>query len=205
MNFAETNALTEIAQIPSIIKTIMENSLTTKMHAIDRSVQTNHPVIDAQSFKQSLMDKALAIYTTKLRLSRKARPKTPEEMIEWFVATMRDVKDVLKKYEFERRKKRRVVSIASQDTSATPPYVISAAATIHRMPVDEGAFRIRMRTQMDRSVLIARPSHLPVFVCLTYWSGLRLGVGSISRVRSETLRQDACAHHLRLLEPQVAR
>jgi hypothetical protein len=56
MKIAEANAPTEIAQIPLIIKNIMENSFLvtiktwlTKIHdAIDRSVQTNHPVIDAQ-------------------------------------------------------------------------------------------------------------------------------------------------------------
>jgi hypothetical protein len=56
MKIAEANAPTKIAQIPLIIENIMENSFlvtinswTMKIHdAIDRSVRTNHPVVDAQ-------------------------------------------------------------------------------------------------------------------------------------------------------------
>jgi hypothetical protein len=63
MKIAEANAPTEIAQIPLIIKNIMEksfivtiNTWTTKIHdAIDRSVRTNHPVIDAQCV-QAIID-----------------------------------------------------------------------------------------------------------------------------------------------------
>jgi hypothetical protein len=63
MKIAEANAPTEIAQILLIIEDIMANSFlvtintwTMKIHdAIDRSVRTNHPVVDAQCI-QAIID-----------------------------------------------------------------------------------------------------------------------------------------------------
>jgi hypothetical protein len=63
MKIAEANAPTEIAQIPLIIENIVENSFlvtintwTTKIYeAIDRSVRTSHPVVDAQCV-QAIID-----------------------------------------------------------------------------------------------------------------------------------------------------
>jgi hypothetical protein len=63
MKIAEANAPTEIAQIPLIIENIMKNSFlvtintwTMKIHdAIDRSVRTSHPVVDAQCV-QAIID-----------------------------------------------------------------------------------------------------------------------------------------------------
>jgi hypothetical protein len=63
MKIAEANAPTEIAQIPLSIENIMENSFlitintwTMKIHdAIDRSVRTNHLVVDAQCV-QAIID-----------------------------------------------------------------------------------------------------------------------------------------------------
>jgi hypothetical protein len=115
LKVAEANSPTEIAHIPLIIKNIMENSFlvtintwTMKIHvkAIDCSMRTNHSVIDAQCVQaiiyglrassnksrstRNLFDKAKA-------LSETERPKTPEEMIEWVVTIMRDVRVALEK------------------------------------------------------------------------------------------------------------
>jgi hypothetical protein len=112
MKIAEVNAPTEIAQIPLIIENIMENSFlvtintwTTKIYeAIDRSVRTNHSVVDAQ-FVQAIIDGLRAssdksrstryLYDRAKALSETERPKTPEAMIEWVVTTMRNVKVAL--------------------------------------------------------------------------------------------------------------
>jgi hypothetical protein len=84
MKFAEANAPTEITQIPLIIENIMENSFlvtlntcTTKIHdAIDRSVRTSHPVVDAQCV-QAIID-GLRAPKALLDIDR---PKTLDEMI----------------------------------------------------------------------------------------------------------------------------
>jgi hypothetical protein len=63
MKIAEANAPTKIAQIPLIIEGIMANSFlvmintwTMKIHdAIDRSVRTNQPMVDAQCV-QAIID-----------------------------------------------------------------------------------------------------------------------------------------------------
>jgi hypothetical protein len=63
MKIAEANTLTKIAPIPLIIANVLENSFlvtintwTTKIHeAIDRSVRTSHPVVDAQCV-QAIID-----------------------------------------------------------------------------------------------------------------------------------------------------
>jgi hypothetical protein len=109
MKIAEANASTEIAQIPLIIENIMENSFlvtintwTMKIHdAIDRSVRTNHQVVDAQ-YVQAIIDGLRAssdksrstrnLYNKAKALSDVERPKTPEAMIDWVVTTMRNVK-----------------------------------------------------------------------------------------------------------------
>jgi hypothetical protein len=62
MKIAEANAPTEIAQIPLIIENIMENSFlvtintwATKIYkAINRSVQTSHPVQGVQAIIDGL-------------------------------------------------------------------------------------------------------------------------------------------------------
>jgi hypothetical protein len=112
MKIAEANAPTEIAQIPLIIENVMENSFlvtintwTTKIYdAIDRSVRTNHPVVDAQCV-QAIIDGLRAssdksrstryLYEKAKALSDTERPKSPEEMIKWVVGTMRNVKIAL--------------------------------------------------------------------------------------------------------------
>jgi hypothetical protein len=109
MKIAEANAPTEIGQIPLVIEDIMANSFlvtintwTMKFHeAIDRSVRTNHPVVDAQCV-QAIIDGLRAstdksrstryLYNKAKALSDTERPKTPEEMIDWVVTTMRNVK-----------------------------------------------------------------------------------------------------------------
>jgi hypothetical protein len=109
MKIAEANAPTEIAQIPLVIEDIMANlflfTINTwmmKIHdAIDRSVRTNHPVVDAQCV-QAIIDGLCAssdksrstryLYDKAKALSDTERPKTPEAMIDWVVTTMRNVK-----------------------------------------------------------------------------------------------------------------
>jgi hypothetical protein len=105
MKIAEANAPTEIAQVPLIIENIMGNlflvtinTWTTKIHdAINCSVRTNHPVVDAQCVHaiidglRALSDKSRStrnLYDKAKALSETERPQTPEEMIEWVVATM---------------------------------------------------------------------------------------------------------------------
>jgi hypothetical protein len=96
MKIAEANAPTEIAQIPLMIENIMENSFlatiktwTMKIHdAIDRSVRTNHPVVDAQCV-QAIIDGMRAssdksrstrylFFTTKRRLCRTPSDQKPQ-------------------------------------------------------------------------------------------------------------------------------
>jgi hypothetical protein len=94
MKIAEANAPTEIAQIPLIIENIMENSFlvtikswTMKIHdAIDRSVLTNHPVVDAHCVQviidglRASSDKSRStryLYDKVKALSDTERPKTP--------------------------------------------------------------------------------------------------------------------------------
>jgi hypothetical protein len=112
MKIAETNAPTEIAQIPLIIENIMENSFlvtintwTMKIYdAIDRSVRTSHPVVDAQCV-QAIIDGLRAssdkswstryLYDKVKALSDTERPKSPEAMIDLVVTTMQNVKVAL--------------------------------------------------------------------------------------------------------------
>jgi hypothetical protein len=69
-------------------------------------VRTNHPVVDAQCVQaingglRASSDKSRStryLYDKAKALSETERPKTPEEMIEWVVATIRDVKVSLEK------------------------------------------------------------------------------------------------------------
>jgi hypothetical protein len=73
-----------------------------KIHdAIDRSMRTNHPVVDAKCV-QAIIDGFCAssdksrstryLYDKAKALSETERPKTPEAMIDWVVTTMRNVK-----------------------------------------------------------------------------------------------------------------
>jgi hypothetical protein len=81
------------------------NTWTMKIHdAIDRSVRTNHPVVDAQCV-QAIIDGLRAssdksrstryLYDRAKALSENERPKTPEVIIDWEVTTMRNVKVAL--------------------------------------------------------------------------------------------------------------
>jgi hypothetical protein len=92
-----------------------------KIHdAIDRSVRTNHPVVDAQCV-QAIIDGLRAssdksrstryLYDKAKALSDTERPKTPEAMIDWVVTTMRNVKVALEKANLNGF----VVSVASQE------------------------------------------------------------------------------------------
>jgi hypothetical protein len=93
MKIGEANAPTKIAQIPLIIEKSMANSFlvtintwTTKIHdAINRSVRTNHLVIDAQCVQaiiyrlRALSDKSRStryLYDGAKALSETERPKT---------------------------------------------------------------------------------------------------------------------------------
>jgi hypothetical protein len=73
-----------------------------KIHdAIDRSVRTNHPVVDAPCVQaiidglRASSDKSRSTrysYDKAKALSDTERPKTPEAMVDWVVTTMRNVK-----------------------------------------------------------------------------------------------------------------
>jgi hypothetical protein len=186
MKIGEANAPTEIAQIPLVIEDIMANSFLVTINAwtikildaIDRSVRTNHPVVDAQCV-QAIIDGLRAssdksrstrdLYDKAKALSDTERPKTPEEMIDWVVTTMRNVKVAIETanlngyvYDasFQLHYKKPGTSVMHRDlkqvggggktaqksaSAATPPLCISAAI-IQWMLAAERVFPIRIPT-----------------------------------------------------------
>jgi hypothetical protein len=94
------HAPTEIAQIPLIIENVLENSFlltintwAMKIHnAIDRSVQCVQAIIDGLRASSDKSRSTRYLYEKAKALSDTERPKTPEEMIDWVVTTMRNVK-----------------------------------------------------------------------------------------------------------------
>jgi hypothetical protein len=132
MKIAEANAPMETAQIPLVIENIMENSFlvtinswTMKIHdAIDHSVRTNHPMVDAQCV-QAIIDELRAssdksrstryLYDKAKALSDAERPKTPEAMIDWVVTTMRNVKVALETASLQLHHKKLGTSLMHRD------------------------------------------------------------------------------------------
>jgi hypothetical protein len=81
-----------------IIKNLILNTWATKIYdAIDHSVRKNHSVIDAESVQVIIDGSTRYLHDKANALSKTERPKTPEEMIEWVIATMRHVNVALEK------------------------------------------------------------------------------------------------------------